>query len=86
MGKIKVSDIFKSSHLWNRTGQRPLLEIDKDNKIVFVFPDNSEIREAVDEYIQDKTGFRNFSECYRNLRQELYMRKGTKDGNGNTKF
>jgi hypothetical protein len=82
VGKTRVIDIFKSSLIWLRTGERPLLQIDLQNKtrrdnFVFLFSDTAEVRAAIDEYVRNETGFRSFSELYKNLRQELYLRKGT---------
>lgn len=83
MKKIKVFCIFKSALIWQRTGQRPTLENDPrseipGNNFVFVFEDSKKVRDAIDEFVTDNTGIKSFTECYKNLRQELYMKKGPK--------
>ena len=88
MGTITMKDIGKAAYTWIDTETRPTIKLEpgSDKNLDFIFPDTPAVRKAIQNYIQDEKGFKRFFECYKNLRQELYMKKGMNNANGNSKY
>ena len=76
---ITIYSPYRSAHLWQMTGTRPVLEYDEVKRVVvFQFPNSPEIQHALDEHMRGggSPNVSDFVDRYKLLRAELFLLKG----------
>ena len=71
--------VYKSTHLWQLTGTRPLLQLDeKLGKVPFSFPRTAEREQAVSAHLGGcpSPNLKEYVTMFKILRAEMYLTKG----------